>query len=273
MAVCKQLGYMLPQHAHGITLQIKEESQFVRGTQRFRSTPGLQPEFLLHHRSIDVSMDSLQKAIPEAGWVAKGWSSSLSTLQTRMDGDRIVLYTENALRAAGAFHIVALGVDCALGQGVLSTLTALEISIPCNTDNIVLVVRASSQTLQAVSLTGDCKLDTSEILSLGLVLQQCAKLGAFTLCDANPKDRWDNSLVLHSPHGAAVIECTTKLIKACLLLTQIKLVYCHINDEGAASLVTAIWNAGRLIDLTSHQTTSLKGGSGPCCPSSPGSSP
>jgi hypothetical protein len=125
----------------------------------------------------------------------------------------------------------------------------VEISITCNADNIVSVVQASSQTLQAVKLTGDCRLDTSEILALGHVLQQCAKLGSFTLSDVNPKDVWDNSLALHSPHGAAVIECTTKLIKVCPLLTQIKLVYCHINDNGASSLATAIGNADRLIDL------------------------
>jgi hypothetical protein len=221
MAVCKQLGYMLPQHAHGLTLQIKEYLQLfkvrvqlgfttgnvVRGTQRFRSTPGLW--LLLHHREIELSLDSLQKVIPEAGWVDNGWGSSVST-------------REHALPAARAFHTVAVGVDCVLGQGVLSTLTALEISIDCNTDNIVSVVRASSQTLQAVSLTGDCKLDTSEIQALGLVLQQCAKLGSFTLSNMNPKDVWDDSLALHSPHGAAVIKCTTKLIKASAFVVPIQ---------------------------------------------------
>lgn len=61
---------------------------------------------------------------------------------------------------------------------------------------------------------------------------------------------WDSmSTTPNNAHGAAVVHCTSQIIKSCPLLTEIKLVLCNICDVSAATLATALRDGDTIIDL------------------------
>eukprot|EP00961_Rhodomonas_salina_P062058 833134-Rhodomonas_salina.1 len=192
MATCKDLNYLLPQHVSRLKLRIKEDADLSRavgvwegisgktfsdGILRFRSTPRLELDL-----SRKTSSFKPKEAFPNAGWVtvtplgkSVGWifASDLHFLVAqRLEIERDV-------------STVLMGVK--YGMGMLSTLTALSISVPCNAWDIIRTIKSNSLTLEYFSLCGKCVLQPTEIVEVGTHLQQCAKLKSFSLSDMNPK--------------------------------------------------------------------------------------
>lgn len=277
ISVCKALNKVLPIHVPGISLQNKLEHgselferdwsdairfrNVVNGLSKFHLTQGLKltlsdGSLTYSHHTLSTDPEWYMDALPNAGWAEEqvsfsSYSRSVTTRKIYSSEIRNLL--ENAEKRSMPFNTVVQGIQYVLGQGRLTTLGSLDIRVGGFTPHILSAIHASARTLQSFSLW--CRLHPDDVLELGIALQNCLRLHSFEI-DGEPE--WvehKNAVISDGKNntrdrvGAAIIECTTTLLKKCPLLTAIKLVNCSISDDGIEVLATALETGDTLLDL------------------------